>query len=141
MVLRIYRHAVIEAAAFHRISANKAIGRWIDLRHFVRGPQSHVDLFCNRIVPRSPGFAVEPQNFYNLIFVDVHYADRLPKSVHDIHFSKRLCIGDSIGFRLCGQALDNRHRVEVDHADFLLAPIGCVHLVEARNVLESGNAR
>lgn len=37
MVLCIHRHPVIEAAAFYRIPADDAIGRWVDLRDFVGG--------------------------------------------------------------------------------------------------------
>src|SRR5215510_15104926 len=86
MMLLVEGHAVIKTAAFHWVLADHTIGGRIDLRHFVGRTQSHVDLFCNGVVSRRPGFGIEPQNLYNLVSVDVYHADRFAQRIHDIYF-------------------------------------------------------
>src|SRR5258708_6822309 len=98
MVLRIDGHAVIEPTALYRIPANDAICQRVNLRHFVCGTQRYINPLRNGIVSGRAGFTVESQNFYNLVLVNVDYADCLTQRIGDVRLSKWLRIGNSIRF-------------------------------------------
>src|SRR5260370_28734525 len=114
---------MIEPAAIYRISADDAIRQGVNLSNFVGGTQRNVNSLRYNVISRCAGLAIESQNLYYLVLVNVDHADRFTQRVGDIHFSQWLCVGHSIWLRLRRQALYDRHRPKVNDAYLLFTPV------------------
>src|SRR3981189_3186241 len=130
---------MIEPAAIYRISANDAIRQGVNLSNFVGGTQRNVNSLGNSVISGRASFAVESQDLYYFVLVNVDHTDCFTQRIDYVHFSKWLCVGHSIWLRLCRQALYDRHLPKIYNADLFFTPVGGVHLVQSGDVLKSGD--
>src|SRR5713226_308059 len=87
-LLRCQSHAVISAAACDGVLGKEAVVLGIDDREALSVLQIDVNKFCNRIVLRHPGFAVEMESLDDGVSTDVNYGFRFAALIGNVEFVK-----------------------------------------------------
>jgi len=123
MVLGVDSHSVVVAAAFYWVTSQHGIRSRVDFRNFVCISQIDVYLAGDGVVLGHAGLAFEFDSFNNFILVHIHYRNRLPERIRNVHLVKRRGVCAPVGF--CGRRkpLDHAHASQIYDADLFFPPI------------------